>query len=172
MALLRAADYIENDKLPSPSPPRISQSFSAPRDDEIEEEDEGWGQDAQARSPLFTPEDIDLKTQSEGGEAETWHTQGEDVMLQLDGAQDKAAGMDLEKDRTPTGRVSKRILNMDDGSDEETEYEDWRRINGAETGPSRAAAETRITGGLDRQPACHPKGLENVGRRRSWNVQE
>lgn len=151
MALLRAADYIESDKLPSPSPPRATQRFSAPRDDENEEEDEGWGQDAQARSPLFTPEDIDLKTQSEGGgEAETWHTQGEDVMLQLDGAQDKAAGMDPDKDRTPTGRVSNRILSMDDGSDEETEYEDWRRIDGGETGPSRAAAETRITGGLDR----------------------
>lgn len=138
MALLRAADYIESDKLPSPSPPRATQRFSAPRDDENEEEDEGWGQDAQARSPLFTPEDIDLKTQSE------------DVMLQLDGAQDKAAGMDSDKDRTPTGRVSNRILSMDDGSDEETEYEDWRRIDGGETGPSRAAAETRITGGLDR----------------------
>lgn len=68
MALLRAAEHIENDMLLSPSPPGASQRLSVPRNDENEREDEEWGQDAQAQSPLFTPEDVDLKTQSDGGE--------------------------------------------------------------------------------------------------------
>lgn len=97
MALLRAVEYIENDKLPSPSPPEISQRLSAPRDDEDEEEDEGWGQDAQARSPLFMPEEIDLKTQSDGGKAEAWRMQDEDMMLQLDGRQDEAGSIIVDE---------------------------------------------------------------------------
>ena len=109
-------------------------------------------------------EDIDLRTQSEGGEAEPWHTQREDMMLQLDGAQDSFTGIDVDEEETPTGRIPDRILDMKDESDEETEYEDWsRRIGDVESGPSREADEKpdveRPRSGF---PAHHPKRLENA----------
>lgn len=151
MTLLRATKYTENDKLLSPSLPGASQRLSAPRDDDDEEGDEGWGQDAQVRSPLFMPEDIDLNTQSDGGEAEAWRAQGEDIMLQMDGAQDKVAGIDVDEEEASTRRVPNSRLDMDDGYDEETEYEDWpRKISGAESRSSRAADEARTSRDLDR----------------------
>lgn len=151
MALLHSIKYIENDKPLSPSPPGASQRLSAPRDDENEEGDEGWGQDAQVRSPLFMPEDIDLNTQSDGGEAEAWRTQGEDMMLQMDGAQDNVTGIDVDEEEASTRRVLNSRMDMEDGYDEETEYEDWpRKIGGAESRSSRAADEARTSRDLNR----------------------
>lgn len=108
-------------------------------------------------------EDIDLRTQSEGG-AEPWHTQGEDMMLQLDGAQDIFTGIDVDEEETPAGRIPNRRLDMKDESDEETEYEDWsQRIGDVESGPSREADKKpdveRPRSGF---PAHHPKRLENA----------
>lgn len=134
---------MESDRLPSPSPVGASQWLSAPRDDKDEEEDGEWGQDAQARSPLFMPEDIDLNTQSDGGEAER-RTQVECMVLRLDGAQDEVSDVDMDEEESSARRVPNRRPDKDDEYGEETDYEDWpRKISGAASGLSREVDEAR-----------------------------
>lgn len=165
---MRAAEYIENDKLPSPSPPGVSPRLLASRGDEDkdEDEDEEWGQDAQPRSPLFIPEGIDLTTDSGGDEAEERRTQREDLMLQLDGAQDKVPGIEMDEEAPPTERVSKRRrLDKNDGYDEETEDEDWLgKIGDAKGGPTRNADKARTSRGLDRDVLCVTQTVRRTRR--------
>lgn len=72
-------------------------------------------------------------------------------MLQMDGAQDEVAGMDVDDEETPARRMPNRRQDMDDGYNEETEYEDWQlKIGGPACGPSREADEAGTSRGLDR----------------------
>ena len=160
LALLCAAEHIENDMLLSPSRRGASKRLSVPRSDEDEGEDEEWGQDAESQSPLFMHEDVELKTQSDGGGAKAWRTRGDHMMLQLDGAQDKVEGIDVDNEVT-LARTPNRRQDMDDGYNEETECEDWQPTRSRR---SRDVERPRSTI-LD---AHHPKGPGKVKKQRSW----